>query len=117
MFFKRKHYNSPVNGNLYYTKDFTGTWSIKLDPRSGYSHSGSYLEKMWKNILAYYKEDQISRILILGSGAGCSTHVAHTLWPKATIDAVDYDPILGTDLSSGFRFEPGKLSAKMRCLG
>ena len=96
MFPKFKRYHSPINGTLYYSRGLFGIWDVKLGILNGYEHSGWYMEKMWRTILTHYKHDEVKHILILGSGAGCSTYIAHKFWPKASIDSVDYDSTMFT---------------------
>ena len=94
MFPKFKRYDSPINGVLHYSQRWFGVWDLKSSLVPSTEYSGQNMKKIWNDILWYYKEDTVSRILILGTGAGCSTHIAHKFWPKAHIDSVDYDPAM-----------------------
>lgn len=72
-----------------FTRSILGDWRLNIP--DGTYYSGTYLENMWRDAFSIYKDDNPSKVLIIGSGAGCSSYIARTIWKNAEIDAVDYD--------------------------
>lgn len=74
---------------MVFSRSIDGSWYLKIP--QGTQYSGTYLENMWRNVFRIYKDDTPSKILILGSGAGCAAHIARKVWRNAKIESVDYD--------------------------
>ncbi|MBI3633971.1 MAG: methyltransferase domain-containing protein [Candidatus Vogelbacteria bacterium] len=89
----KKKYISPRNGELEYSKSFTGAWRVKIP--GGEFYGGDYVDSLWREFIYKYKRYvRPQRVLILGVGAGRVIDVVAKLWPEATIDALDYDPVM-----------------------
>ncbi len=89
MNFWKKKYHSNINGEMIFTRSIDGSWYLNIP--EGMQYSGTYLENMWHKVFSIYKDDKPTKILIIGSGAGCAVHIARKIWKNAEIHAVDYD--------------------------
>ncbi len=104
IFFKEYNFHSAINGELKLRRLFGGEWFLKIP--EGETYSGTYLGAMWKKVLKQYKKIKPENILILGVGAGSAVRVIHQLWPRAFIDALDYDETIievGKQIHGGFK--------------
>lgn len=91
-FYKEEKFNSAVNGELVLRKFWDGSWILKIP--EGENYSSTYLSDMWKKSLKKVRKLKFSKVLILGSGAGCGVDQVHKFFPEAEIQAVDYDPMI-----------------------
>lgn len=89
--FERKLYQSEKNG-LILCKKLFGHWEVFVD---GFYQSAPYIKKMWRTGLRQVAQTiPVSRILVLGLGAGSVINDLHSRFPAASITAIEYDPTM-----------------------
>ncbi|MFA5947242.1 MAG: methyltransferase domain-containing protein [Patescibacteria group bacterium] len=89
--FERKLYQSEKNG-LILCKKLFGHWEVFVD---GFYQSAPYIKKMWRTGLRQVSSmPAVSRILVLGLGAGSIINDLHSRYPDAFITTIEYDPTM-----------------------
>lgn len=84
---------SPINGEIRVVKHF-GRFTVVA---GGYTQSGGLVLAIWDKVLRSVKAastSEITKILILGLGAGSAARVAFQLWRKARITGIEIDPVM-----------------------
>lgn len=106
-FYKRYEYSSKKNGKIIVSKNFG-----ELDILShGISQSSTYLSLMWKVIFnKHVTVPYVRNVLILGLAGGNLLPIIKKKYPKAHIDAVEWDEIMVNIYN---RFFKKKISCKI----
>lgn len=91
IFYENQTLFSDINGQIKINRFFR-TWEICF---GGCIQSGWYMNALWEKVLSRVpKKHPVKKFLILGLGAGGVVNKIKKRFPKATITAVEYDPVL-----------------------
>src|SRR4030042_2787740 len=85
--------NSKINDQIEIREDIFGRRSLLV---GGISQSGHSVEKLWQKPLKLITGHQspVTKILILGLGAGSVAKIIHNFFPKAKMTGVEIDPMM-----------------------
>lgn len=90
-FFKRKKYQSELNGTIIYQRLFN-SWCLKVGSSF---QSGSYIRKMWKKSLKKLPYNIYPKnALILGVAGGDFIPLLRKKFPKIKITGIEWDPTM-----------------------
>lgn len=92
--FERRVYKSEINGDIALTRAL-GNWTVSVNgcPQTSSVTSGMWLDACTK-IQELLDPTDISRILVLGLGAGSCIKVLYENFPKSHMIVVEHDPTM-----------------------
>ena len=103
--------DSKYNGRLKVIKTLGYGTYIQSD---GLTQSGGVVESIWKSILRRIKDKDITKILVLGLGAGTLAKLLRRKYPNSKIAGVEIDPLMIELGKKYFKLEDFKININVK---
>ena len=103
--------DSKYNGRLKVIKTLGYGTYIQSD---GLTQSGGVVESIWKSILRRIKDKDITKILVLGLGAGTLAKLLRRKYPNSKITGVEIDPLMIELGKKYFKLEDFKININVK---